>query len=988
MALRSLLTAAERGQILAMPSGTEGLAARYTLSDADMSLIRQRRGEANRLGFAVQLCLLQHPGIALAEDTEVPPELVSWLASRLVVRADAWTDYGEREETRQEHGREIRAYLGMSAFGMADFRQLVDHVGDVAAQTDKGLLLVESARDFLQAKKVALPGVSVIERACAQALTRANRNIYATLCGHLSVEHRKRLDGLLLRRPDSSSTEIGWLRQAPRRPNARAMREHIDRLTTWRALDLPWAASRLVHRNRLLKLAREGASMTAADLSRFEPARRYATLFAMAVESMATVTDEIIDLHGRIIGRLIRTAQNKQNQHTLASRSTVATMMRIHSRLGDALFEAKENGEDPFAAIETAVGWESLADSIAQAKELTRPAFEDHLALVSTHFTTLRRYTPAFLAVLDLHAAPAAQDLLAAINVIRALNTTGARKVPDDAPVSFIRPRWKPLVFTDDGLDRGFYEFCALTELKNALRSGDMWVTGSRQFRDFDDYLLAGVDYTGMKNAGKLPLVTIDGSARYLQDRLALLQERLKEVNELAARDELPGVLVTDKGVKITPLETIVPAHAQPLIDQASAMFPRIRITDLLMEVDTWTGFTNQFTSLKSGHPSKDKQLLLTAILADGINLGLTKMAESCTGVTYAQLDRHQAAYIRDETYSAALAELVNTQHGHPFAAQWGDGTTSSSDGQRFRAGSKAESTGHVNPKYGAEPGRLIYTHVSDQYSPFHSKLVNVGDRDATYVLDGLLYHESDLAIQEHYTDTAGFTDHLFALMHLLGYRFAPRIRNIGDTRLYTPTNDPGLPALAPLIGGAINTTTIGLHWDEILRLATSVKTGTVTASLMMRKLGAYPRQNGLALALRELGRMERTLFLLDWLRDPGLRRKVTAGLNKGEARNTLARAVFFNRLGEIRDRSFEQQRYRASGLNLLTAAIVLWNTVYLDRTVATLTSNGGDIDPDLLRFLSPLGWEHINLTGDYTWPHVNHIKPGKYRPLRRPAKP
>lgn len=99
-------------------------------------------------------------------------------------------------------------------------------------------------------------------------------------------------------------------------------------------------------------------------------------------------------------------------------------------------------------------------------------------------------------------------------------------------------------------------------------------------------------------------------------------------------------------------------------------------------------------------------------------------MSPACTGVTYAQLDRHQASYIRDETYSAALTELVNTQHGHPFAARWGDGTTSSSDGQRFRAGSKAESTGHVNPKYGAEPGRLIYTHVSDQYSPFHSKLI------------------------------------------------------------------------------------------------------------------------------------------------------------------------------------------------------------------------------------------------------------------------
>ncbi|QLD53936.1 Tn3 family transposase, partial [Paraburkholderia fungorum] len=105
-------------------------------------------------------------------------------------------------------------------------------------------------------------------------------------------------------------------------------------------------------------------------------------------------------------------------------------------------------------------------------------------------------------------------------------------------------------------------------------------------------------------------------------------------------------------------------------------------------------------------------------------------------------------------------------------------------DGQRFRAGGRAESTGHINPKYGSSPGRTFYTHISDQYAPFHTKVVNVGVRDSTYVLDGLLYHESDLRIEEHYTDTAGFTDHVFALMHLLGFRFAPRIRDLGDTKL------------------------------------------------------------------------------------------------------------------------------------------------------------------------------------------------------------
>jgi hypothetical protein len=174
---------------------------------------------------------------------------------------------------------------------------------------------------------------------------------------------------------------------------------------------------------------------------------------------------------------------------------------------------------------------------------------------------------------------------------------------------------------------------------------------------------------------------------------------------------------------------------------------------------------------------------LLTTILADAINLGLTRMAESCPGTTYAKLSWLQAWHIRDETYSKALAELVNAQFVHPFAVHWGDGSTSSSDGQRFRAGGCAESTGHVNPKYGAEPGRMFYTHISDQYAPFHMNLVNVGVRDPTYVLDGLLYHESDLRIEEHYTDTSGFTDHVFALMHLLGFRFAPRIRDLGDTR-------------------------------------------------------------------------------------------------------------------------------------------------------------------------------------------------------------
>ncbi|MGC6746963.1 Tn3 family transposase [Escherichia coli] len=166
-------------------------------------------------------------------------------------------------------------------------------------------------------------------------------------------------------------------------------------------------------------------------------------------------------------------------------------------------------------------------------------------------------------------------------------------------------------------------------------------------------------------------------------------------VTRPAKDNELPDAILTESGLKITPLDAAVPDRAQALIDQTSQLLPRIKITELLMDVDDWTGFSRHFTHLKDGAEAKDRTLLLSAILGDAINLGLTKMAESSPGLTYAKaVPGCKARHIRDETYSAALAELVNHQYRHAFAAHWGDGTTSSSDGQRFRAGGRARAPG------------------------------------------------------------------------------------------------------------------------------------------------------------------------------------------------------------------------------------------------------------------------------------------------------
>jgi TnpA family transposase len=206
----------------------------------------------------------------------------------------------------------------------------------------------------------------------------------------------------------------------------------------------------------------------------------------------------------------------------------------------------------------------------------------------------------------------------------------------------------------------------------------------------------------------------------------------------------------------------------------------------------------------------------------------------------------------------------------------------SSSDGQFFQAAGYGRAAANLNAHYGHKPGFKAYTHISDRYSPFYTKLIAATASEALHVLDALLYHQSEVSIRRHHTDGGGDSDHVFALCTLVGLQFAPRIPDLKHRRLYSFGKPSAYPALEPMIAGRINVELIRAHWLEILRLIASIRTGTVTASLIMRQLASYPRQNGVAAALRELGRMERTLFTLDWIDDPELRRTTGAGTQQG----------------------------------------------------------------------------------------------------------
>ena len=684
----------------------------------------------------------------------------------------------------------------------------------------------------------------------------------------------------------------------------------------------------------------------------------------------------------KLVGSPFRRAERTRSERLMDDAKLLKETARVHARLGRALIEARAGGGDALAIVGEQVGWEVLERSVREAEELTR-AGDDGLEEVVERYAAVRRFAPAFLASFTFRAGRPNDPLLSAVEVLRRFYSDGRSTLPKSVPTSFLKPRWRKVVFpAAGGFDRRAYEIATFVHLRDRLGSGGVWVEGSRAYRTLDDYLLPPAAFEAMRAEGSLGLAMDADVTRWLAERRDRLARRMGEVERAAAAGELSDVMLGDGELTISPLRRAVPDEAEDLKARLYGLMPRVRITELLAEVSAWTGFADRFVHVRSGEPSTDQAALMGAILADATNLGLSRMAESSRGLTHARLLWTAQWHVRDETYAAALAAIIDHHHAHPLASVWGPGDTSSSDGQFFRAGGRGEARADHNARYGSEPGVLFYTHLSDRFAPFHTKVVAANAGEAAHVIDGLLNHESGIVIREHATDTAGAVDHVFGLCCLLGFRFAPRIRDLGERRLYALGDLSPFPTLRPLVAGPINVRAIEESWDETLRLAASIKAGTVTASTMLKKLAGYPRQNPVARALREIGRIERTLFMLDWMDDPELRRRTSANLNKGEARNALARAVFFNRLGELRDRTFENQRHRASGLNLVASAIILWNTVYLGRAVDHLRHQGGDVPDHLLAHVAPLGWEHVSLTGDYLWGDIDKPRE-RFRPLR-----
>lgn len=948
-----------------------------TLTKADLAEVDKCRRDHNRLAFAYQIGFVRlFSRFPAQQPVEICDELLNFVATQLNIDVTDIKEYAARQHTVSDHQARIRDYLKLAVFDLEQGEALERFVFDESCRLEQTASLLARAREFLKVRCVLFPSEAVLLRLVGEQKKRAREHIVAKLAGGLSPGVLKTLDGLLDVKEGEAISGLQTIKANPAKPSATAMQGLADKLaaieaTGVLAVDLSWLNAN--YQRALFHYVRK---CSADRLREVAGPRRVALLVCFLRQSYRDAIDQAVDMFDKLLTRTHTRAEHELNDQMRSQRQTIKAALAALRSLGAIILDDSVDNAALRPRLFAAVPRAALEAQVAGLDEWVTGKKSDAFHGLVRRFSHLRQFSPVLLRALEFLPDAGDGDVpcLEALRVLKEMNADLKRKLPEDAPTDFIPKRLLPLVVIDGKVDRKAWECALLVKLQEDLRSGNLSVKHGKRFGRFEDYFLPKERWEPLQKSffqrSGLPLDPKD-VRDHLTKRLNTAYDlflKTAPANTYATVEEDGWHLSTD------PAETLDAAAQTRLGDLKKWLTKQmrtIRLPDLLIEVDNDLRFTDHFLppARRGSRDAEDVCQILSVVLAHGCNIGLHTMAQITQGVGYKQLKRVSDWQMTEEAQRAALAALVHAISRLDTTIHWGEGRTSASDGQRFAMPRKV-----LQQTYSTRFSDFaleFYSFVADNYAPFYSLPIECTDRDSAFVLDGLCYNESDLELEEHYTDTHGYTEINFAAFAMLGRRFCPRIRGLKKQRLYRLDTGRDYGPLAGLVGRAdrtIDPQNIVEQWDRMGQFYASLESGHTTASVALRRLASCTAKNRFYRANRDLGRVFKTEFLLSYLSEPPLRSRIRKGLLKVEQLHALARDVYYGRRGRINARELHEQMNSCSCLTLILACVIYWQAKEISRVVRGCQPREEEakIDVTLLKHVSPIEWDNVILYGQY----------------------
>lgn len=951
-----------------------------TLTEKDIDQIKQCRRSYNRIGFAYQIGFVRLKNrFPMQQPFEIVLDLAIYAGVQLKIEPDKIHKYALRQQTISDHQIRIRQYLHLKELIHADIASLEEYIFQQSCRLEQTIALYSLVEQHLRDHNILQPADSTLQRMIGEQRELARQHIYEKVTDSLPKEAQQRLDSLL-EVEESTVSPLQQLKSVPRKPSPGALIElthKLDQIASTGVLDVDLSWLNENYQRILRNYVQRSSVYTLRD--RITPLHRYAAIVCFLWQTYRDTIDQIVDMYDKLLNKVYNWAQGNLDEAIRRKRKSIQKALAMFTSIGEVLLDEANISDDCVRKILfSRFSQEELAERLEQSREWTTGRNSHIFHGVMGRFTYLRQFSKSLLEHLEFESSQGESSqvklisLLNAIETLKEMNQTGKRKLPPEASVAFVPDKLMPFIGNNGELNKTAWECALLTVLRDEIKSGNLSVAYSKRFRNFDDFFISTSQWQKMResffDAAKLPCNPQEARI-YLTQRLNQVYDSFLEAqpSNTYARVEADGWrLSTDPTEKLDP-------QAEDKLDQLKSWLKKqmrsTRLPELLIEVDNELNYTQHLmpAASKEMRSVPDVCAMLTAIIANGCNVGTYTMSRMVKGVSYTQIQRITDWQLTEENQRSALASVVNAIANLDTSQIWGQGKTSASDGQRFAFRRRVLQQTY-STKF-SDFALEFYSFVADNYAPFYSAPIECTERDAVYVLDGLLYNESDLELEEHYTDTHGYTEINFAAFAMFGKKFCPRIRSMQRQRIYRIDIEKDYGVLEPLIhrrDQVIKMDWIVDQWDRMGQFYATLQSGYTTANVAIKRLNSMSPKNEFYRANRELGRIFKTEFILHYMSQPPLRRRVRRGLLKVDQLHALSRDIVYGKRGHMTERDFHEMMKTCSCLTLILACIIYWQAKEIGRVVSECNPEEEGIDISLLEHISPVEWDNVLLYGEY----------------------